>query len=89
MSHIKVKTKYVEEGEYWTAIEKTLYVHYNLVSDYVTVYDDSGKVLFSFNDTMRNNLYSAILRSAGPVKQGELPEGVTFMDETDCKKIGI
>lgn len=89
MSHIKIKTKYVEEGEYWSAIERTLFVHHNLVSDYVTVYDESGKVIFTFNDTMRNNLLEAIKRTAGPVKHGELPEGVEYMDDQDCEKIGI
>lgn len=89
MSHIKIKTKYVEEGEYWSAIERTLFVHHNLVSDYVTVYDENGKVIFTFNDTMRNNLLEAIKRTAGPVKQGELPAGVEYMDDQDCERIGI
>lgn len=89
MSHRRVKTKYVEEGGYWSINEKTLYVHHDMASDYVSVYDESGKLMFTFNDTMRNNVYDAIVRTAGPLNFEQLPEGVEPMDEEDCKKCGI
>jgi uncharacterized membrane protein len=87
MSHVRVKTKYNVEAAYGSTEEQTLYVHHNNSSDYVTVYDNEGKELFSFDDTMRNNLLDAIVRAAGPVNHGELPEGVEYMNEQDWEFI--
>lgn len=89
MSHIRVKKTYLEEGHYGSVVEQTLYVHHNLTCDYVSVYDSEGKLLFSFGDTIKNNMFDAIVRAAGVINHGEFPEGVEYMDEQDIKKCGI
>lgn len=85
MSHVRVKTKYYEEGPYGSEIERTLFVHHNNSTDYVYVYDDEGKCILSFNDTIKNNLYDAIVKAAGVVNHGELPDGLEYMapEESD------
>lgn len=85
MSHIRVKSKYIEEGSWGSEIEKTIFVHHNLSCDIVTVYDENGNTIFNFSDAVKNNLYDAIVRSAGVVNHGELPNGVEYMDDDDCK----
>lgn len=89
MSSIRVKTKYLEEGTYGSEIERTLYAVHSNSSDYVSVYDEDGTMLFCFNDTVRNNMFDAIVRVAGVMNAGEYPEGVELMDDEDCKKIGL
>lgn len=89
MSSIRVKTKYLEEGPYGSLIEHILYVNHNNSGDFVTVHDDSGNLIFSFPDTVKNNLYDAIVRAAGAINHSELPEGVEYMNDDDCKKCGL
>jgi len=50
MSHRYRKIEYETMGPYGSTDTRTLYVHYNNTSDYVTVYDDSGKVVLSFDE---------------------------------------
>lgn len=81
MSHIRVKTKYNTEGDYGSIEEKTVYAHHNLSADYVTFYDEDGRVILSVPDTLDNNLLDAINRLYLPFKKEysrELEEGVEY-----------
>jgi len=92
MSHYRIKTTYNEEAAYGNTEELTLYAHHNLSCDCVTVYDEKGRRLFSFGDTIDNNLLDAINRIAGGFfKPGttELCDGVEFLNNEDRKILGL
>jgi len=61
MSHIKRKIKYSEEGNYGNVDEKYLYCDMNGCNDITTFYYEDGTSIFSFNDTLNNNLVDAII----------------------------
>jgi len=91
MSHYRVKTKYETEGAYGSVEVRTLYAHHNLSCDYVTFYDDDGSVIFSFPDTIKNNIFDAMKRLEHIHKSGtqELNEGIEYLNEEDRKKLEL
>lgn len=56
------KVKYNDVGNYGSTDVKTLYCGYNRSCDVTTIYDEDGSVLFSFDDTLDNNLFDAITK---------------------------
>lgn len=93
MSHLRVKREYNEEGTYGSVDKFTLYCHHNLSCDYTTFYDHNGNVIFSFPDTMDNNIFDAMIDLARPykgdVRNNTLGNGISHMDLDDMKKCGI
>lgn len=89
MSHLRIKKEYNEEGSYGSVDKHTLYCHANLSCDYTTFYDETGNVIFSFPDTLRNNILEAMIALARPYVDGSLGEGISHMNLEDMKKCGI
>jgi hypothetical protein len=52
MSHVRIKTKYKEEGTYGSTEEHTIYADHNNCCDYVTFYDEKGEILLTVPDTI-------------------------------------
>lgn len=50
MSSIYRKINYVEQGEYGSTVERTLYVQFNATSDSVMVCDDSSNILLWYGE---------------------------------------
>lgn len=89
MSHIRVKTEYNVETEYGALEKRTLYAHHNNTCDVVTFYDENGKELFSFDDTIENNLMDAINRLCIPHNSpNNFKDGVEYMNAEDRSKCG-
>ena len=84
MSHLRVKTKHEVQGPYGSTELRVLYAHHNNSSDVVQFFDHNGKFLFSVDDTTKNNLFDAINRLYTPQRRdGELNEGIEYMDSVD------
>ena len=90
MSHYRLKTEYVSEGVYGNEDSHVLYVHHNLSCDVVTFYNEDGTYLFSFDDTMKNNMLDAINRLAFPFnKDGKMADGVISMTNEEREKFKL
>lgn len=92
MSHVRIKTTYQEQNGNWgEVVDKILYAHHNDTCDIVCIYDENGKVIFCFEDTLRNNIMDAITRLAYYWKEDgfKLIDGVEHMNVEDRKKINI
>lgn len=50
MSAIYRKINYVDQGEYGTTVDRTLYVKFDATSDIVTVCDDNQNILLVYNE---------------------------------------
>ena len=50
MSSTYKKIKYEQEGSYGSTEKKTLYVHFNNTSDYITFKDEDGDTIFGFGE---------------------------------------
>ena len=87
MSHVRIKTTFEVSAPFGTTETKTLYAHHNNSCDVVTFYDDSGKFMFSFEDTMPNSLMHAIHRLCE--LRRDLMPGVEFMNDEDVKKCNL
>ena len=87
MSHIRIKTTYKGEGAYVSVEERTIFAHHNNSCDVITFYGEEGEVLFSVEDTMKDNLLDAINRLSAPCKINsfDLDEGIEYMNEKDKK----
>lgn len=87
MSHIRVKTTYKVEGAYGSVEKVTLFAHHNNSCDVITFYGGEGEVLFSIEDTMKDNLLDAINRLSAPYKNNsfDLDEGIEHMNKEDKK----
>lgn len=75
MGSLNVKIKYNEEGAYGSVDEKTLYVTHSRSSDYVSVYDNEGKMLFCYDGTMNNNILEAIISACSPYLLNDADNG--------------
>jgi len=90
MSHYYLKTKYKEEGSYGSTEEHTLYAHHNLSCDVVSIYDEKGDCILSFDDTLDNNILDAINRllwAWNDAMANKLTEGVEYLDNGEREKI--
>jgi hypothetical protein len=91
MAHQYFKTKYKEEacdGGGCYEEERTLYVHHNESCDIVSFYDEKGKCVLSFTDTLENNIFDAMNKLSFPYKDkwfGELLDGVELLNDEDKK----
>lgn len=94
MSHTYAKTKYKEEIYYGSSCgeeEHILYVHHNHSCDITSFFDEKGKYILSFPDTLKNNIFDAMKKLNFPFKEtwnGELAEGVEKLTPEDFKIIG-
>ncbi len=87
MSSIRVKTEYQVSGAYGSTEKKTLYAKHSNGCDVVTFYDEDGEVIFSVDDTEKNNLLEAINRLYAPNKHnGDLAEGVEYVNVEESKE---
>jgi hypothetical protein len=89
MSHIRVKTKYVENNSQ-SIVEKTLYADHNLSCDMVDFYDENGECILSIPDAIDNNLLDAINRLYKPTLNEfgieRLQENVNYMSLSEINK---
>lgn len=93
MSHTRVKTKYAEEAAYASTDYVTLYCHHNHSCDYITFYDEKGRVqsMCFGNWESDNDLWDAMNRLWFPFKEkwgGELKDGVFYWDKDDYERLG-
>lgn len=93
MSHYYLKTEYQEE-EYYSGgmnyVKKKLYAWHNNSCDIVTIRDEAGNTILSFNDTVDNNILDAINRllwAWDDARESKLTEGVEHMEYEEHKKI--
>ena len=90
MSHYYLKTEYNDEGYMGSDEKHTLYAHHNNGCDVVSIYDDSGHCILSFEDTRDNNILDAINRLVwawDDARASKLTEGVNYMDKEEREKI--
>lgn len=90
MSHIRIKTKYLTEGNYGSIDENTLFCHHNNCSDYVSFYYEDGTHILTVPDTIDNNILEAINRLYNyynPNSENKLNEYIEFMAKEDISKI--
>ena len=83
MSHLRVKTTYLEMGDYGSDVVKTLYCHHNLSADCTTFYEEDGSVAgMSFEDWCSGkNKWDAMQKLWSPFENVEnrvLKEGVEY-----------
>lgn len=83
MSHLRVKTTYVEPGAWGSSETKTLYCHHNLSCDVVVFYNEDGNVAsMAFEEWERGkDLWDAMNKLWFPFEDewgGKLKEGVEY-----------
>lgn len=81
MSHYYLKTEYSEvQYPYGSVSRRTLYAHHNNSTDDVSIYDGDGNLIFTYQDTEKDNLLEAIERLTSPWQRSQvLEEGVDYM----------
>lgn len=92
MSHLRIKTKYNEEGGVYYGSTETLdlYCHHNYSCDISTFYDEHGNWLFSVHTTAPTNLFEAIEKLMHPYKEkygSELKDGIEEWSKEDREKL--
>ena len=93
MSSYYLKTEYQEEAFYGAGcyLEKhKLYAWHNNSCDIVTIRDENGNTILSFNDTVDNNIFDAIGRLVwawDDAHSSKLTEGVEHMANEEREKI--
>ena len=88
MGSERKKIKYYEEGPYGTLTERTLYARMNHTCDVTTFYDEDGEYIFSYGDTIDNNLFDAMIELSCPI-YGKRQHEIENMNEEDRKKCNI
>ena len=90
MSRTLVKTKYNVTNGFGSIETHVLHAVHNNSTDIVTFFDENGKVLFTVEDTIENNLIDAIKRLYRPFDESnggqELLEAVEEMESDDIEK---
>jgi len=86
MSKICEKIKYKTEGPYGSVDEKTLYCESNASIDVTTFFYDDGTRIFSFEDTLDNNIFDKMIEI---IKNWKDNPNVETMTIEDCNKCGI
>ena len=76
MSHLFLKTEYNSEGSYGSTEKHKLYAHHNNTCDVVSIYDEDGKCIISFDDTQVNSILDAINRLCSALENDKLVDGV-------------
>lgn len=61
MSQERDKITYIEEGSYGHNSERTLFCVRDNVSDYTSFYYDDGELIFSFPDTINENIFEKMV----------------------------
>jgi hypothetical protein len=93
MSHYYLKTEYQEEEFYSGGMDYAkhkLYAWHNNGCDIVSIRDENGDTILSFNDTVDNNILSAINRLVwawDDARTNKLTEGVDHMTNEERGKI--
>jgi len=93
MSQTYLKTEYQEEAYYGAGCyyeKHKLYARHNNSCDIVTIRDENGNTILSFNDTVDNNILDAINRllwAWDDASVSKLTEGVEHMDKEEREKI--
>ena len=64
MSHTYEKIKYIESGAYGSTEEHTLYMDMNNCCDITTIYYEDGTPIFSFEDTLDDNIFEKMIELA-------------------------
>lgn len=84
MSRLYAKTQYESIGNHGEQVSLMLYVMHDRSCDVVSIHDASGMVIFSFVDTVENNISSAIDRLLSPTcEDGSLQDGIEFMNQDE------
>lgn len=83
MGQTRLKTTYNEISLYGATEQKTIYLRYNSSCDIVTILDENGCNVFSFDDTMDNNMFDAIQKLLQSYCNNDLLPDVFCIDESD------
>lgn len=62
MSKIEKTVEFNTIGDYGSTMKSTLKYIQNNSCDITTFYDENDGIIFSFDDTMENNIFSSMLR---------------------------
>jgi hypothetical protein len=83
MGRTLLKTTYTETVDlYGTQQTRTLFYCYNRTVDIVSIFDDTGKLLFDYEDIGKNKFIDALIKL---IEGDENTPGVEFMSEEDKK----
>jgi hypothetical protein len=85
MSSTCKKIKYKEEGAWGSTTEHTLYCIANGVSDYTSFYYENGELIFSFPDTMDDNIFEKMVEMINKWKDNPNIEKMTMEDYKKCR----
>jgi len=81
------KIKYCEEGAYASTVERTLICQRNNTCDITTFYDDKGNILFSFDDTLNDNLFEKMVEIINNWKDNPNVIKMNFNEILEFKKL--
>jgi len=85
MSQERDKIKYLEEGPFGSTNERTLFYISDGVSDYTSFYDDNGNLIFSFPDTLDNNIFEKMVEIINNWKNNSNIEKMTIDEYKKCR----
>jgi len=85
MSSGKHKIKYKEEAPYGSTNERTLFCIENHSSDYTSFYYDDGTIIFSFNDTLDDNIFEKMIEIIHKWKDNPNIEQMSQEEILKCK----
>jgi hypothetical protein len=90
MSHLRTKIEYEQPGSYGSTEKRMLYCHHNLSADCVTVYDDKGEVIFSYEEWGKRDFYHQLIKllTCSTPSSDETGD-VQYMDLEDMRKCGL
>lgn len=85
MSKDITKIKYKEEGPCGSTIDRTLYCIADGVSDYTSMYDENGNLIFSFPDTITDNIFEKMVEIINNWKDNPNVEKMTIEEYYKCR----
>jgi hypothetical protein len=85
MSQERDKIKYKEEGAYGSTNERTLYCIRDGVSDYTNFYYDDGELIFSFPDTLNDNIFEKMFEMIKNWRNNPNIEKMTLKEYKKCR----
>jgi hypothetical protein len=85
MSKTCQKIKYKEEGAFGSTEERTLFCIADGVSDYTSFYDDKGNYIFSFPDTLSDNIFEKMAEIINNWKDNPNIETMTTEEYKKCR----
>ena len=85
MSQDRDKINYNEEGPFGSTNVRTLYCIRDGVSDYTSFYYDNGELIFSFPDTINNNIFEKMVEMINNWETNPNIEKMTLDEYKKCR----